>query len=163
MMTSEASSNKPAAFSNWLPVAFLIAGAVGFIDAAYLTAKHFLGTPVACSLLKGCEQVTTSQYAAIFGVPIAILGVFYYLIIIALSAAYLDSRKLLFLKLIAYLTPFGFLASLRFVYLQIFIIKAICLYCMVSAATSALLFIFGIIFLKQNKKINNGFAPPTLD
>lgn len=151
MMSSEISSNKPAVFSNWLPIAFLIISAAGFIDATYLATKYFLGAPIACSILKGCEQVTTSRFAIIFGIPVALLGAFYYLTILALSAACLDSCKSSLLKFIACLTPLGFLASLYFVYLQIFVIKAICLYCLISAATSTLLFIFGLVFLKNEK------------
>ena len=151
MMSSEISSNKPAALSNWLPVLFLLLGAIGFTDATYLAVKHFLGTPVPCSILKGCEQVTTSQYAAIFGVPVALLGAIYYLSIIILTVAYLDSRNRKFLNLAARLTILGFLASIYFVYLQIFVIKAICLYCMGSAITSTLLFILGLIYRQKNK------------
>ncbi len=149
MQTSEASSNKPAALSNWLPITFLIISAIGFIDATYLTTQHFLGAPVACSILKGCEQVTTSPYSLIFGIPVSLLGSLYYLTILILSVIYLDSKKIKFLNIIAKITPFGFLASLYFVYLQIFVIKAICLYCMGSATTSTLLFIFGLIFLRK--------------
>src|SRR3989338_8628205 len=152
MTNLEVSSNKPAAPSNWLPFAFLIVSAFGFADATYLTTKHFLGAPVACSILKGCEQVTTSPYSLIFSIPVALLGSVYYLTILILSVIYLDSRKPSVLKLLAHLTPFGFLASLYFVYLQIFVIKAICLYCMVSADTSTVLFILGMTYLIKNRK-----------
>ena len=150
-MNCEASSNKPAAIPNWLPITFSIISAVGFIDATYLTTQHFLGVPVACSILKGCEQVTTSQFAVILGIPVALLGSIYYLTILILSIIYLDSRKINILNIIAKIAPLGFLASLYFVYLQIFVIKAICLYCMISAITSTLLFIFSLILWKHNK------------
>src|SRR3989344_6927831 len=107
MTNLEALSNKPAAFSNWFSLSFLIVAAFGFADATYLTTKHFLGAPVACSILKGCEQVTTSPYSVIFGIPVALLGSLYYLTILILSVIYLDSRKLFVLKLLACLTPFG--------------------------------------------------------
>ncbi len=151
-MTSEVLSNKPAAPSNWLPITFLIVSAIGFADATYLTTKHFLGTPVACSILKGCEQVTTSPYSTIGGVPVALLGSLYYLTILILSVVYLDSRKNNILNIIAKITPLGFLASLYFVYLQIFVIKAICLYCMGSAITSTILFILGVNYLAKHQK-----------
>lgn len=165
MKTSEASSNRPAlptngslgrpaALSNWLPVAFLIVSAFGFADATYLTTQHYLGLPVACSILEGCEQVTTSPYSLIFGIPIALLGSLFYLTILILSVIYLDSKKIKFLNLITKITPFGFLASLYFVYLQVFVIKAICLWCMGSAITSTLLFIFSLVFLLRRPDAN---------
>lgn len=150
MTNLEVSLNKSAKIPNWLPVCFLIFSAIGFVDATYLTVKHFLGTPIPCAILQGCEQVTNSQYATVFGVPVALLGSFYYLTVLILSVIYLDARKLLALKLAASLTIFGFLASLWFIFLQIFIIKAICLYCMFSAATSTTLFILGMAYLAKN-------------
>ena len=152
MTNLEPSSNKPVAPSNKLLLFFPVLGAAGFADATYLTVKHFLGTPLPCSIIKGCEQVTTSQFATIYGIPVALLGSLYYLTILVLAVIYFDSRKPAALKLLAYLTPIGFLASLWFVYLQIFIIGAICLYCMVSATTSTLLFIFGITHLIKTRK-----------
>ena len=152
MTNLEASSNKPAAPSNWLLVFFPVLSAAGFIDATYLTIKHFLGTPIPCSILQGCEQVTNSPYSLIFGIPVALFGALYYLAILLLAVIYIDSRKPSVLKLLACLTPFGFLASLWFVYLQIFVIKAICLYCMVSATTSTILFILGMCYLTRHEK-----------
>lgn len=149
MKTSEASSNKPAVPSNWFAVACLVTSAFGFADATYLTTQHYLGLPVACSILEGCEQVTTSPYSLIFGIPVALLGSIFYLTILILSVIYLDSKKIKFLNLITKITPFGFLASLYFVYLQIFVIKAICLWCMGSAITTTLLFIFSLVFLRR--------------
>ncbi len=154
MKTSEASSNKPAVPSKWLPVAFLIISAFGFADATYLTTQHYLGLPVACSILEGCEQVTTSPYSFIFGIPVALLGSMFYLTVLILSVIYLDSKKIKFLNFIAIITPIGFLASLYFVYLQIFVIKAICLWCMGSATTSTLLFILSLIYLHRQSDTN---------
>lgn len=151
MKTSEVLSSKPAAQSNRLWFFFPVLGAAGFADATYLTVKHFLGTTVPCSIVHGCEQVLTSQYSTVFGIPVALLGAFYYLAILILAVIYFDSHKPSVLKLLACLTPVGFLASLTFVYLQIFVIKAICLYCMVSATTSTILFILGMIYLAKEK------------
>ena len=96
MLTSEASSNKPAASSNWFAIACLIVSAFGFADATYLTTQHYLGLPVACSILEGCEQVTTSPYSLIFGIPVALLGSIFYLTALILCVIYLDSKKLNF-------------------------------------------------------------------
>lgn len=153
MMNLEASSNKPAAPSNWLLAFFSLLSAAGFVDAAYLTVKHFLGSPIPCSILKGCEQVTNSPYSLIYGVPVALLGALYYLTILVLVVIYLDSKKPSVLKLLACLTPFGFLASLWFVYLQIFVIKAICIYCIGSATSSTILFILGMYYLRKQRPI----------
>ncbi len=151
MENSKILSNKPAAVSNWLPIAFLILGAIGFADATYLTTQHFLGMPVACAILKGCEQVTTSHYSLFFGQPVALFGSIYYFSVLVLTALYFQTQKRLFFTFANILTLFGFLISLRFVYLQLFVIGAICIYCMTSAASSTLLFILSLISFKKKK------------
>lgn len=136
----------------WLPVLFIALSFLGFSDATYLTAKHYLGTPVTCILFQGCEQVTTSPYSVVYGVPVALLGALYYAAVLILTVAYLDSKRIGMLKLAAAITPAGFLASLWFVYLQLFVIKAICFYCMLSAMTSTALFGLGMYALFANRK-----------
>ncbi|TAJ98741.1 MAG: vitamin K epoxide reductase family protein [Candidatus Manganitrophaceae bacterium] len=126
----------------------LAASLIGFVDAAYLTAKHFLGVPPPCGRFGGCETVTTSEYATIGGAPLALLGALYYLAVFLSVIAYLDTRRPGILRMTAGFTAVGFIASLWFVYLQLFVIKAICPYCMLSAFVSTVLFIVGIAVLR---------------
>ena len=131
---------------------FLILSFIGFLDATYLTVKHYLGEPLNCSLLEGCEQVTTSQYATIFNVPVALGGALYYLFIFVFSIVYFDTKNNRLLSLIPPITIIGLLASGWFIYLQLFVIKAICLYCVLSAASSTTLFILGMFILKYKRR-----------
>ncbi len=56
-----------------------VLAAVGLVIGAYLTWAHFVGVaPVCISGSGGCEAVQSSRYAAIFGVPVAALGVVAY-------------------------------------------------------------------------------------
>jgi uncharacterized membrane protein len=148
-MNSKISSNAQSrAVPNWIIASFLIVSFIGFIDATYLTVKHYSGTPLACPLFKDCEKVTTSRYATILGVPLALLGAVYYLTIILSSIAYLDIRRKVILSFTVRFTIIGLLASAWFVYLQFFVIRAICPYCMVSAVASTILFLLGMLVLK---------------
>ena len=61
-----------------LPVAAAVFALVGVADAVYLTVKHFTGEKVPCSVVEGCEQVLTSSYAEIAGVPLAAFGALAY-------------------------------------------------------------------------------------
>jgi uncharacterized membrane protein len=133
-------------------VALLLAASlIGFIDAAYLTAKHYLGMPPSCGRFGGCETVTTSEYATIAGVPIALLGALYYLAVFLSVIAYLDTRRTGIIRWTAGFTTVGFVASLWLVYLQLFVIKAICPYCMLSAFASTILFIVGIAVFREQR------------
>ncbi len=127
----------------WVPWLFLSVSLIGFIDATYLTIEHYLGNIPLCSLTSGCENVLTSQYSIVFGIPVALLGAAYYLLIFLSTIAYFDTKDSKILQAIAILTPIGFLMSVWFVYTQLYILKAICEYCMLSAATSTILFIGG--------------------
>jgi uncharacterized membrane protein len=131
-------------FPKWLIIAFILISFIGFLDSTYLTIKHFSGDIVPCTILDGCEEVTTSKYSKIFGVPIALLGTLYYALIFFLSIAYLDTKKIGILKLLSLLPIIGFIFSAWFIFAQTFLIKAFCEYCILSAITSTLLFILGL-------------------
>ncbi|MEK7494135.1 MAG: vitamin K epoxide reductase family protein [Patescibacteria group bacterium] len=132
-------------------ILFCIVSALGLLDASYLTYKHYLGGVPPCTL-HGCEVVLTSAQSEFMGIPIALFGALYYATILLLSLAYIISKKEMVLRHTAYLTPAGFLASAYFVYLQLFVINAICLYCMASATTSTILFILGIYVIIKMRR-----------
>jgi uncharacterized membrane protein len=91
---------------------------------------------------------------------VALLGALYYLTVLLLAVAALESGNGKFLRLAAYVTPVGLLASAWFVALQLLVIHAICLYCMFSATSSTLLFILGMIVLFK-KPIPPPSTPPS--
>ncbi len=126
---------------------FVIA-ALGFADAGYLTVEHYMNKIPPCSI-GSCQTVLTSVYATVFGVPVALGGVAYYLIFLVLLMIYLDTKREIFLRSALIFSIFGFLASLYFLYLQAFVIHAFCQYCLGSAATSTLLFLISIFIFTQ--------------
>ena len=124
-------------------IAILIIAIIGFIDATHLTISHFNGSELNCGVNGGCNTVTTSKWSTIFGLPTALFGSLYYLFIAFMSFYYLQNKKDVVIKILKHLPIAGFLMSLWFVYLQLFVIHAICIYCMGSAATSTILFGLG--------------------
>ncbi len=137
-------------FDKRLVAAFLILSFIGFLDAAYLASAHYAGLSVKC-FINGCEAVLTSQYAAIAGIPVALLGAIYYLIIFIFIIAYLDFKKEFFMNFAVRLAIVGFIVSLLLMSIQIFIIKALCLYCFVSFIIFTILFVSGLFILNKNK------------
>jgi uncharacterized membrane protein len=114
-----------------LRVALGILAAVGLMISAYLTWTHFLGVPPVCiSGSGGCETVQSSRYATIFWIPVAALGVVAYAGLL-LSAA-LRSEAGVYLGLLVSLV--GTLFSAYLTYLEIFVIHALCQWCLASAA-----------------------------
>lgn len=136
---------------NWM---FIAVSFSGFLDALYLSIERIRGVKVICVIAGGCDQVTSSFFSVILNIPVAYLGVVYYLIIFLTALWFLFAQKEQMIWLMSYATVIGFLASTWFVYLQLFVIRAICFYCMISATTSAALFIIGSYYLvNRHKKI----------
>ena len=132
-------------------IVFLVASALGFLDSTYLTIEHYRGGIPPCTT-EGCEIVLESPQSKIAGIPVAFFGSLYYLTLLILSIAYLDGKKDRLIRLASKLTPLGFIASLYFIYLQLFVIGAICQYCMASAGTSTILFITGLYIISKTRQ-----------
>ena len=136
----------------WLPTLFLIGGFVGFIDSSYLSVLHYKNIIPPCSILGECENVLTSRYAVIWGVPTALFGTFYYLVVVILSVLYLDTKRIKYLTLAMGAITLGFLFTLWFLYLQAFVIKAFCEYCLLSAGVTTTLFTGTLIVVARSRK-----------
>jgi len=126
---------------------------VGLIDASYLTVEHLSGRSVRCMIVSGCDEVLQSRYATVLGgVPVASLGAMAYFVVFSLATlalfGYAGARRL-----IAPVVAAMFLATLWFVYLQAFVIRAYCVYCLLSAAvttTLALLTLARLVLSPKN-------------
>ena len=132
-------------------IVMLVLGAIGFIDATYLTITHFRGGIPPCTI-SGCEVVLTSDHNKIIGIPVALLGSLYYLTILSLAITSYITKKERTIKLLSFFTIIGFVASLFFVYLMLFVINALCQYCLISAISSTLLFVTGMYTITKMKR-----------
>ena len=122
----------------WDSAAALVA-LVGLADAIYLTVEHLSGRSVRCMVVSGCDEVLQSSHATVAGgVPVAAVGAVAYFTAFSLAtlAAFgYDGARRLLTPLVAVM----FLATLWFLYLQAFVIRAFCTYCLVSAAVTTTL------------------------
>lgn len=142
---------------NNLPKSFLIVSIIvallGFIDASYLTIEHFKNSIPPCFIVSGCDTVTRSIYSTVGPIPVALLGALYYFTICLLLFTALESKKDKPARLAFLLTPFGLLASGYFLFVQAFLLKAYCLYCLGSITTSTILFMLAVIADQMHKKL----------
>lgn len=130
-------------------IALLLFAFVGFIDATYLTATHYMEAPPGCGEGGGCGEVTSSEYSTLFGLPIALFGLLYYLSVIFLSLLWFDREPGFLPRVMVAWTAPAVLMSSWLVYLMLFVIESICWYCMASAASSTLIFITSaLMFLR---------------
>ena len=132
---------------------------VGLLDALYLSYEHFQNVipPCAVGSFSDCGKVLQSSYSVVLGIPLAVIGVAQYATVFALTI--LTSGKKKWAPYILVLqSKIGFLGSLYFVYLQLVVLHAICLYCMVSAAISTLIFLLVVnAFSSERKEIFAAF------
>ena len=134
-----------------------VASLIGFADTVYLTANHYMGTGVQCLLFEGCEIVLTSWYSEIFGIPLVILGVMFYGGIFLVVNIYDIYQNNLFLYLLKLGGIAGFVASLVFLFIQLFILEALCFYCLISFGSSTVIFVDSRK-LHPVRSIPNGFV-----
>lgn len=122
----------------WDGAAALLA-LVGLLDSVYLTTEHLSGRSVRCVVVSGCDEVLSSRYATLPGdVPLAALGALAYFTAFSLATlaafGYTKARTLL-----APLVALMLAATLWLLYVQAFVLRAFCTYCLVSAAVTAAL------------------------
>lgn len=132
---------------------YLLLTLVGFFDALYLTIEHFLNSAPQCVVTSGCETVLTSQYAEIYGIPIALFGALYYATLFLLSISFLNGGKKKIFRAAFFLNSLGFLATLGLLFIMTQVLEALCIYCLVSAGTTTLLFITGIGVIRLSRQI----------
>jgi uncharacterized membrane protein len=111
---------------------------VGLGDAIYLTIQDLTGASLRCTIVSGCSEVLSSKYAHIGSIPLASVGALAYFAFFSLAIlaafGYGFARPLLTL-----LVALMFLTTLWLLYLQAFVIRHFCQYCLLSAAITLVL------------------------
>ncbi|MFA6533227.1 MAG: quinone-dependent dihydroorotate dehydrogenase [Patescibacteria group bacterium] len=129
---------------------------LGIIDAGYLTFEHYRQVIPPCTInrflpiLSDCGKVLRSSYSVMFGIPLAVLGVTQYIFLLLIIVFLFKYKKRIFIYWLILQSMVGAIFSLYFVYLQLVILKSICIYCMFSALISfAIFFLVSKIFYKE--------------
>jgi uncharacterized membrane protein len=111
-----------------LRIAAALVALAGIAVAGYLTWAHFADSPVVCVAGGGCETVQESDYAEVAGVPVALLGLIAYMVVLALVAWDGPTARLG----AAMLALVGLLFGMYLLALQLFVIDAICVWCLAN-------------------------------
>lgn len=130
----------------------------GLFVATYLSLFKlgYIGT-LACSI-GSCETVQMSRWATFLGAPVAVWGVGFYLAVLVvalagLGASLADSERPS--QLLVAMTGFGTLFSIWLTGLELFVIHAICTYCVVSAVLVTILFVISLLDLRDVKAMED--------
>jgi len=128
----------------WQPISTLVLSIVGLGIATYLTITHFDKVALVCSDngAINCTKVTTSPQSEILGIPVAMLGLAFFIPMIALclpAAWRTADRRIHLARLI--LSTTGVAMILYLIIAELFIIKAICLWCSGVHVVTFILFV----------------------
>lgn len=130
----------------WPAVVGLALSLAGFAVSGYLTYEHYTSsTSLSCPASGGivnCFKVTTSQYSKIGGVPVAVLGLVFFAVMLALQSPWAWRsywRPVRAGRLIWSIVGVG--TAVWLIYAELFRVDAICLWCTAVHAVTILLFI----------------------
>ena len=119
--------------------AFVLCALGTAISAYLLVADFLLGGAELCLTGHGCDVVRESRYSSIGGVPVSLLGVFGYAAMACGVLLPLGRRAKW--SLVFWLSSLAVGFSAYLTYLELFIIEAICSWCVASAAIAAVVFL----------------------
>jgi uncharacterized membrane protein len=134
--------------ASWMDIAIPILSVIGLGVAAYLTYVETQSVEAFCGPVGDCNSVQSSSYAKIWGIlPVGLLGAAGY---IAILAAWLVGR-LRWGWLSTYapaalfgMALFGTVFSIYLTYLELFVILAVCIWCISSAIIITLQLLFSL-------------------
>ena len=130
MSGTEPAVDAPTGRRSRVDASFVVA-LVGLALSVYLTIEHYTSpTILACPATAtiNCAKVTTSSYSVIAGVPVAVLGLLYYVgMAILVSPPAWRIRRLDLVRVAG--AALGVLMVLYLVWVELFRVFAICLWC----------------------------------
>jgi uncharacterized membrane protein len=122
----------------------------GLAIATYLSVVELGGGVPVCGPLKGCEEVALSEYSRIGGIPVAVFGVGLSLILLTLAVAWWRTDRYVLLLAHYGLSLAGVIFEAYFLYLQVAVIRAVCVWCTTYGLTLILRFVIAfIVWLRQ--------------
>lgn len=124
-----------------LRVVMAVLAAIGVGVAIYLTVVHYQGSPPVCVGGGGaCERVQSSRYAEVMGIPVATIGLAGYVSILGALLIRGDTGRLV----VAGLALVGAGYSCYLTYLELWVIDAVCQWCVTSAVLMAILAVLAV-------------------
>lgn len=126
---------------------------LGLLDSWYLAQSAATQTDLVCDIqgLDGCNIVAQSEYSRIFGIPLADFGLLFYALLLGSVLVSARFDRPWFYTWLLVLTGLGSLASIYFVYVQLGMIGAVCIYCIASAIITWLSFLLSVSLFKKTR------------
>jgi uncharacterized membrane protein len=130
-------------------LAMTVLAGIGIVASAYLTITKLSGTLPVCGPIAGCETVESSGYSTVFGIPVALsgLGMATTVLVVALTWWRTGDRRAL---LLSYgLGILGLFVVAYLFYLMVFVIRAVCVWCVTFDTTVVLGWIVSVLTVRR--------------
>ncbi len=121
--------------------------------SGYLTWTHLTNQAIACGGSQDCDLVQQSAYSAVLGIPVALLGMLTYITLLALLflRGRLSEAWDAYIPLAVFgISLIGVLYSAYLTYLEIYVIHAICRWCVSSAVIMTAIFLLSLPDLRSD-------------
>ena len=132
-------------------LAVLVLSVIGLLISMFIALFIEKGVQAPACNINGtpfsCESVINSSYGNVFGIPVSDIGAFYFLILIALFLVGIKDDLIL-----AIVTLVGLVSIAYFIFVELFILQEICLYC-----TSVHIVVIIIFLLIGPESIKNSY------
>lgn len=124
---------------------------IGLWVSFYIYNKKTKKKKLICPSRTGCDKVVNSKYSKIMGISLEVIGVLYYLFsIVIYSFIFLFSGQMfLIISLLFFIHLVAFIFSLRLIFLQAFVIKRWCMWCLFSGFISISVFVLSFFLFKE--------------
>ncbi|MEP7343907.1 MAG: vitamin K epoxide reductase family protein [Gemmatimonadaceae bacterium] len=124
----------------------------GVAIATYLTLYKTGAIGELVCTVGSCETVNTSKWSVFLGFPVAAWGLAFYVLLLAVTLAGVQDRwssSLAVSRALVGLTAWGVLFSGWLTYLELFVIHAICVWCVTSAVLVAAMFAVSLLEYRE--------------
>ncbi len=153
------SGQRASSRAAWLDYAMPVLALIGLGVAGYLTYVETQSVSAVCGPIGDCNSVQTSPYAKVLGVlPVGLLGAFGYIAILVVwfYGRFRSDRLSEYAPLAIFgMTFFGTLYSLYLTFLEVFVIKAVCIWCLSSAVIITLLMLLSLNPAMQSLEVDD--------
>jgi uncharacterized membrane protein len=127
-----------------------VAALIGLLDSIYLAYVKIASAPIYCTPgLGDCEVVNASRWSELFGIPLGVYGMAGFgLILLVTTYGMRINWVASYTDLILFgISTTGFFFSLYLTGIEIFVLKTVCQWCLLSAIAITVIFVTTIIRL----------------
>ena len=147
----------------WLAPTSLVLSIIGLLVSAYLTYEHYTGNEtLACTVTEviDCGKVTSSAWSTFMGVPVALLGLLFFVALTVLVLPSVWRRREPWLDWVRFAwVTVGLGMALYLVWAELFRIHAICSWCTVVHVVTFVLWIVILFGQILSTRGDEGTAP----